>query len=71
MDYSGVKAYLRVKPSVSVRRISFMIFHKEHYASSKIPRSFGRFKQAAFPVIEAASGNPRHTAQDDYRKILG
>ena len=62
MDYPCIKPYFRVEPSVSVRWVLLMIFHKEHYASSKIPRSFGRFKQAAFPVIEAASGDSGYAA---------
>ncbi|WP_303149613.1 hypothetical protein, partial [uncultured Cloacibacillus sp.] len=44
MGYSCVEAYLRIEPSVSVRRVSFVIFHKEHYVSGKVSRPFGWFK---------------------------
>ena len=62
MDYPGIKPYLRVEPSVSVRWVLFMVFHKEHYVSGKVSRPLGRFKNAALPVIEAASGDSGYAA---------
>ena len=34
-------------------------------------RPLGRFKEAALPVIEAASGDSGYAAYEDYRKIFG
>lgn len=62
MDYPGIKPYLRVEPSVSVRWVLLMVFHKEHYVSGKVSRPLGWFKNAALPVIEAASGDSGYAA---------
>ena len=62
IDYSGVEPYLRVEPSVAVRRIFLVIFHKEHHAAGKLLRSLRRFKNTALPVIEAASWDSGYAA---------